>query len=523
MGLKAESFVLRPIRPFLLKYSMPEEIKQERILMRGVNWVGDAVMAMPALWAIRRAFPNAKLSLLVKPWVAGLFERDPNVDEIILYEDVHKNLSGKIRLAHELREKNFDRAILLQNALDAALVAYLARIPERIGYSRDMRGPFLSKKIPYNGEDRKGHHIKYFLNLLEEAGIPAGPVNESPWIYLDLEERLKARSLISDLTRPVIGLNPGAAFGSSKKWPPERFGELADRIASGLNGTAIIFGSKAEEKTAREIMKIAPETRSFAGKTTLRELAALLSECDALVTNDSGTMHVGYAVGTPLVALFGSTSVELTGPPAHGNIVIKKDIPCSPCFVRECPKKHTRCMQEITPEEVFMALKKILPVSRAVFFDRDGTLCRDADFLRTRGDLEVFKDIGELAKLKELGFKLIGITNQSGIGRGIVEEGFVKEINRVFIQEHGFDAFYYCPHLPDENCSCRKPSPGMLIKARKDFGLDLRRSYVVGDKERDILAGEAVGARGILLEENSGTPGLKSAVEFIINAENGSY
>ena len=503
----------------LLKYSMPDN--QKRILIRGVNWVGDAVMSMPAISAIRRAFPGAKISLLVKPWVAGLFEKDPNVDEIILYEDGHKSLSGKWELARQLKGKNFDAAILLQNAIDAAIIAFLARIPRRIGYSRDMRGILLTDKIPYKGEDRKEHHIKYFLNLLKEAGISAEPVNKAPWIYLDMEERLKARSLIRNLKRPVIGLNPGAAFGSSKRWPPERFGEVAKKIAGELKGSALIFGAKTEEKTAEEIMKVAPGTVSFAGKTTLRELAALISECDALITNDSGTMHVGYAVGTPLVALFGSTSPGLTGPP-EGDIVIKKDISCSPCFKRECKERNMECMLAITPDEVFSSLRRILPFNRAVFFDRDGTLCRDAGFLKTWKDFEVFEDIEELKKLKGLGFKLIGVTNQSGIGRGIVEEGFVNEVNTFFMEEHGFNAFYYCPHLPEDRCLCRKPSPGMLIRAKKDFRLDLKGSYMVGDKERDIIAGEAAGARGVLIKEGSEVKNLKEAVEFIIKAENDS-
>jgi len=481
-------------------------------------------MSMPAISAVRKAFPGAKLSLLVKPWVAGLFEKDPNVDEIIFYQEEHKGFSGKLELARRLKGQKFDLAILLQNAIDAAIIAFIARIPRRIGYSRDMRGFLLTDKIPYKGEDRKGHHIGYFLNLLKEAGISAEPVNKAPWIYLDMEERLKARSLIRNLKRPVIGLNPGAAFGSSKRWPPERFGEVAKKIAGELKGTSVIFGSKAEERTAEEIMKPAPEALSFAGKTTLRELAALISECDALITNDSGTMHVGYAVGTPLVALFGPTSPRLTGPPPAGNIVIKKDVPCSPCFERECPEKHTQCMLGISADEVFNALKRVLPFNRAVFFDRDGTLCRDVDFLNNWQDFEVFKDIGEVQKLKELGFKLIGVTNQSGIGRGIVNEGFVKDANRFFIEEHGFDAFYYCPHLPEDNCSCRKPSPGMLVRARTEFSIDLKGSYMIGDKEGDIIAGEAAGTRGLLLKGPSPNSfaSLKECVEFIIKAENDS-
>ncbi len=508
-------------------------------MIRGVNWVGDAVMTMPAIRALRAAMPGRRLTLLVKPWVAGLFEKDPNIDEIMPYGDEWKGVNGKLALALALRRKDFQKAILLQNAFEAALLTFLAGIPERIGYGRDGRGFLLTTSVPFRGEDRSMHHSEYYLNLLEKAGIvkeTGGPI-APPWIYLDLEERLKARDSIKGLKRPVIGLNPGAAFGSSKRWPHSRFRELASMITGGLGGSVLVFGSEKEKSAAGEIARGMEGAVSMAGKTTLRELAAFISECDALVSNDSGTMHVGYAVGSPVVALFGSTSPALTGPPAGGNTVIRKDIPCSPCFRRECAiaGKKMPCMENIPASEVFEALKKILPSQKAVFFDRDGTLCRNANYLSCWEDFEPFSDgMAELPRLKKAGFKLVGVTNQSGINRGLVKEGFVKEVGGYFTREHGFDAFYHCPHHPDEFCPCRKPSPGMLYSARRDLGINLSNSYMIGDTAADVLAARAAGAKAVLIKTGAGefffspdflapdfiASSLKEAINYIMESEN---
>ncbi len=368
-----------------------------------------------------------------------------------------------------------------------------------MGYGRGGRGFLLTRPVPYKGQDRRMHHIDYYLEMLRQAGIEAKP--STPWVYLSLEERLKARETLKDLRRPVVGIAPGATYGSSKRWPTERFASVSERVIRELGGSVVLFGSEAERKVADEIMKnIGHEGAvSMAGKTGLRELVSLVSECDVLLTNDSGPMHIAYAVGAPLVAIFGSTEPALTGPPSAGGEVVRKPLPCSPCFERECGEGTLKCMEAVGPDEVFEAVKRRLPKLRAVFFDRDGTLIRDADYLRRWEDFEALPGLDELKGLKERGFKLIGVTNQSGVARGIVEEGFVREVNDLFIKNYGFDGFYCCPHHPEERCPCRKPEPEMAVRARLHHGIDLRRSYVVGDKEDDMLLAKAVGAKGILV------------------------
>jgi heptosyltransferase-2 len=506
----------------------------KNLLVRGVNWIGDSVMTLPALRALRKAMPEAKISLLVKPWVSPLFEKNPNIDEIITYSDKYKGIIGKIKLSRMLNKKKFCGAILFQNAFDAALITFLARIKERAGYNRDGRGFLLTTAVSVSENELKTHQINYYLNLLEQSGINAK--YSDPCIYLTLDERLRARKFLQDMKRPIVGINPGATYGSTKRWFPERFAEIANWFISDTGGSTVIFGSESEIDIADEIFrKVIPEFRapnsllSLTGKTSLRELISLISECDVFVTNDSGSLHIAYAVGTPLIAIFGSTDPELTGPPpgANGdsNVVITPDVPCSPCFERTCKNNDMRCMYAIISDDVYYGIKKILPDKPAVFFDRDGTLCRDAGYLNKYDDLHIFNDIDTVKLLKEKGFKLIGVTNQSGIARGIVDEGFVKEVNNIFIKQYGFDDFYYCPHHPDEHCPCRKPEPKMLLRARAEHRIDLKKSYVIGDKEADMLLSKAVGAKGILVQTGEARESeyadfiakdLKGAVNWIL-------
>ncbi len=470
----------------------------ERVLVRGVNWVGDAVMTLPALRSIRKALPQSKISLLVKPSVAPLFENCPDIDELLLYEERYLGNIGKLRLANMLRKKHYDIAILLQNAFDAALITFLARIPERIGYDRDSRKIFLTKPLHYNKQDRKVHHIHYYLDLLKAAGMDA--IYSHPWLRLSLDERLAARARLSELKRPILGINPGATYGSSKRWLPERFSEVAGWFINETQGSTVIFGGRNEVPIAEEIYRHVPINKlMLAGKTSLRELIALISECDIFVTNDSGPMHIAYAVGTPLTAIFGSTSADLTGPVGAGNAVVRADIECSPCFERRCDKDFIRCMFAVTSEEVYSRVKELLPTKKAVFFDRDGTLCRDADYLNRWEDFELLPGVERLRSLKEDGYELIGVSNQSGVAKGIIVEDFVREVNQLFIDNYGFTDFYYCPHSPADNCPCRKPEPEMLFRARAAYGIDLKRSFIVGDKDVDMLLAKAVGARSILV------------------------
>jgi len=517
----------------------------QKILIRGVNWIGDAVLTLPAIKSIRHAFPESHIALLVKPWVSDLFKENRDIDEIILYDDCHRGIRGRMRLSRELRAKKFDTAILLQNAFDAALITWLAGIPKRIGYKRDGRGLLLTDAVPITHEILEQHQVNYYLDLLNSAGIKASATE--PYIPISEPERTWARnhlsSSFSDSTTPLIGINPGAAYGSAKRWLPERFAELIIKIFTEINGRVIIFGGESETEIANEIIteinrlkiKLKIETSPsslliMSGKTDLRELASLISECDAFITNDSGPMHMASALFVPVIAIFGSTSPVRTGPFGQIHKIISTDIPCSPCMKRVCPEEHLRCMTDITAQEVFTAVTEVLPVNRAVFLDKDGTMIEDKNYLNSFDDLVIMRGAkSSLKKLKGAGFKLICVTNQSGIARGIVDRKFVIDSNAYLQRELSLDDSYYCPHHPDEKCSCRKPEPVMLLKAGNKHKIYLKSSYVIGDKESDVMLAKNAGAKGILLsstplfEDSSASfiaGDLNDAVKWILENEN---
>lgn len=528
-----------------------------KILIRGVNWIGDAVITIPAVQSVCKAFPDAHITILVKPWVADIFRGIPGIDEIILYDERFRGLSGKLRLANKLRKKKFDTAILFQNAFDAALISRLAGIPERIGYKRDGRGLLLTSAIPVTESNLRQHQVYYYLDLLKSVDIK--PSETRPYLPLTDDERKQARetlsSYFSDTGIPLIGINPGATFGSAKRWPPENFSALIIKIITELNGRAVLFGGPGEVEIANEIvssvrlqMRTNDERRTtndeeqtrgalqqsaddrrvlvMSGKTNLRELAALISECDVFVTNDSGPMHMASALLVPVIAIFGSTDSTATGPFGEGHKVITKHLSCAPCMQRECPEKHLKCMTDITADEVFDTVKESLAVNKAVFLDKDGTIIEDKNYLNNFDDLVILSGAKKsLQKLKKAGFRLIGVTNQSGIARGIVDEKFVNESNEYLSKQLGVDDFYYCPHHPDERCSCRKPEPLMPLKARLKHKINLKASYIIGDKESDVLLARKVGATGILLSstplfENTGASfiakDIQDAVEWIL-------
>ena len=500
-------------------------VSQKKILIRGVNWIGDAVMTIPAVHAIRRAYPEAHISLLLKPWVAEIFRGSPDIDEIILYEQNFNGLAGKFRLAGLLRRQKFDCAILLQNAFDAALLTWLAGIPERIGYKRDGRGFLLTHALPVTEDILAGHQVYYYLHIVNAIGIKTDETR--PFIHVSDNERAAASNLVSssfqDAHLPLIGINPGATYGSAKRWLPERFAEIIIKIIDEAHGNVILFGGEAEVEIADEIISEVKKTRStdiesrilvMSGKTSLRELASLIAQCSAFITNDSGPMHMASALLVPTVAIFGSTNRHATGPFGKGHRTIFRDLPCAPCMQRKCREEHLECMTGISAGEVFNALREVLPDTRAVFLDKDGTIIEDKNYLNSFDDLVVLPRAKEsLHKLKQAGFTLIGVTNQSGIARGIVDEQFVQDSNKRLEETLMIDDFYYCPHHPDDKCSCRKPEPLMALQARLNHKINLKESYVIGDKESDALLAAKIGATGILL---SSTPQFKgSSAAFI--------
>ena len=322
-----------------------------KVMVRATNWLGDAVMSLPAVRAIRGIFPHAQVSVVARPSVADLYERETCVDQVIPY--TAHGFAARRAFAVGLRTHRFDCAILLQNAFDAALMAWMAGIPERIGYRRDARGWLLTRAIavPEAGEIPR-HERFYYLELLRRAGLMEH-FPETSAIRLDAIPAARdagMRRLAEwGITGPVIGVSPGAAYGSAKRWLPERFVETSRM----LSGSVLVFGAPSElELCAR----VAAETdgRNLAGETSLREFIELASVCRLFLTNDSGAMHVASALGVPTVAVFGATDDTTTGPTGPTARVVRAHAECSPCLLRECPIDH-RCMVRVTADQVAAA------------------------------------------------------------------------------------------------------------------------------------------------------------------------
>jgi heptosyltransferase-2 len=346
----------------------------KNILIRGTNWVGDAVLSIPAIKEIRRLFPKARISLLVRPWVRDIYSAAEFVDEILVYDKdgIHRGWAGFGRLTADLRRRRFDLAILLQNAFEAALIAWCARIPARVGYARDGRRLLLTHACAIDPAVRQAHQAYYYLGILSGAGWleerlwERGECAFSIGLTISDSDRIAARGILraSGVRQgeTVVGINPGAFYGEAKRWLPDRYAAVADVLVERYQARIVLFGSISDRPVAEAVaanMKHPPVI--LAGRTTLGQLMGLIRECSLLITNDSGPMHLAAALDVPQVAIFGSTSETATGPLSREAAVLKHPVECNPCFLRKCPTDF-RCMTGISVAQVLEAVQRRLDV-----------------------------------------------------------------------------------------------------------------------------------------------------------------
>lgn len=517
------------------------------VLVRGPNWLGDAVMCEPALRGLTQLFPEAEITLLVKPAIAELFIGHPALARVLIYDDKgrHAGLTGKWTLAGLLRRHRFDLAVLLQNAFEAALLAFLAGVPRRYGYATDGRSFLLSEPVAVPDRRTILHQVQYYWNLLKPLGLTGDPPAPKLIVSSDEEAAMGRRLAQAGITPSdlVVGINPGSTYGGAKRWLPERFAEAASGISRmlekqhGQRVGVVILGAKGEEVLGREIAaRLTAPTAVLSGATTIRELMAAMKRCSLLVTNDTGPMHIATAVQVPVVAIFGPTDWRTTSPYGAPHAIVRQSVDCAPCLLRECPIDH-RCMTGVSVEMVQeAAVKQVAGLSGSsrlsgssslnqinetnqinqinqthvldgvtVFLDRDGTLNYDPGYLKSAAELRLLPGVGvSLARLKAAGAKLVVVTNQSGIGRGFFTHRDLEAVHArlqglLEQEEAALDAIYFCPHHPDDRCRCRKPGTAMVERAVSELQLDLMRSYLIGDHARDMQLAKYVGAKAVLL------------------------
>jgi heptosyltransferase-2 len=333
-----------------------------KIIIRAPNWVGDAVLALPAVAAVRRGFPRSEVWVAAKSGAGDLFAAAGLADRTVALPG-DNSLRSIRQAARELGGQSLDAGLLLTNSFGSALLFYLARIPERWGYAADGRSLLLTRAVRRKSADVPRHHVHYYLDLVAALGLEAS----RPEVRLSLPAqdveaaRVRLRALGLDPARPLVVLCPGASYGPAKRWPAERFARTAALLQERRGAEVLVIGSAPELEIAESVRnKLARKPAVLTGQTSLRELMGLIGRATILLSNDTGPMHLANALGVPVVGVFGPTDPAATGPLRPPSRVVKRDVPCWPCYYRECPLDH-RCMTLILPEDVAAAAESIWP------------------------------------------------------------------------------------------------------------------------------------------------------------------
>jgi heptosyltransferase-2 len=316
------------------------------LVVRSPNWLGDAVMALSAVRNLKTLAGHEPLTVAAPEKLAALWQACPFVDQVLSLPQP-KSIRA---VSGQLRAGKFGTALLLPNSLRSALEAFLAGIPRRVGYARGFRGFFLTRTVPVPARNPVRLHQKfYYLDLAATLGAPAD----------DSFPALRKSSTIPSASPPQIAICPGAEYGPAKRWPIENFVAVAKQLIEKRGARVVILGAPGDAALAAELAAQVPGAENRAGQTTLGEFMAALESSRLVVCNDSGAMHLASALGVPTAAIFGSTEPALTGPLGSRTTVLRHHVPCSPCFLRECPIDFA-CMRSLTPERILGAAEKLL-------------------------------------------------------------------------------------------------------------------------------------------------------------------
>ncbi|MDQ3088991.1 MAG: lipopolysaccharide heptosyltransferase II [Acidobacteriota bacterium] len=339
-----------------------------KIVVRGTNWVGDAVMTIPALRELRRIFPDSQISLYIRAWTKGIFQDALFIDELITFDREKSSFKTVLSQAKIWREEKFDLAVLFPNSFESALLAKLGKVPQRFGYAKDGRSFLLTNAVKIPDWKNKRHEVFYYLNLVAEIEKrffgTSTALESEPRFELTVSESRKAeaRKFLAqngvDLPKKIIVFCAGSANSPAKRWETSSFAKLGDMLKSNLDVEVVLDGAKNEVEISQEVAaKMLTKPIVLTGKTSLAEGMAILSVADLLVSNDTGAAHISAALGTKTLVIFGPTNPLTTQP--LGSEIIRQDVECSPCNFRVCPIDH-RCMTRISADEVFRKAAQLL-------------------------------------------------------------------------------------------------------------------------------------------------------------------
>lgn len=352
----------------------------KRVVVRGTNWVGDSLMTVPALRALRRVLPDANITLVIRPSAQGIFSGTDFVDDVLLYD--RKGVFSVIPQIREWKRRKFDLAVLFQNAFEAALIPFLAGVPLRLGYATESRQALLTHPLALPDWRSSRHEVFYYLYLvtaLEQMLFGTSSICEAvPDASIEISDARKAEA--TDLLRAhgvredqlVVALCPGSINSRAKRWPAEAYAALADRLIDSQR-QVLLIGSKEEAHVSDEVTsRMRHRPIVLTGKTTLDQITAVLAGVDLIVTNDTGPAHIGAALGRPTIVIFGPTNPLTTRPFSPAAEILRHPPDCAPCMLRDCPIDH-RCMTAITVDEVFERSHALL--KRSSFAKTVRSLC----------------------------------------------------------------------------------------------------------------------------------------------------
>jgi heptosyltransferase-2 len=333
-----------------------------KILVRGTNWIGDAVMTIPAIRKLRTLFPNAKLTLQTREWARGILDQGNLFDEIITPR-------GFLEQVKEIRRRRFDLAIVLPNSFSSALAVRMAGVKRRFGYAAERRSLLFTDPVEIPEWKDTRHEVFYYLELI--AAVERSyfdrvtePTELEPRLVIPDSAAASGRALLAkrgvDMNRKIVAIAPGSTNSRAKRWLPERFAELNDRLQSELNCNVILLGSKDDREISEHVSDLSVKKPfDLTGETDIKLAAAILAEIDVLVSNDMGLAHLAPAVGTRTLVIFGPTNQLTTRPMSEHASIISANVECAPCMLRDCPIDH-RCMTRVSVEQVFASTAKML-------------------------------------------------------------------------------------------------------------------------------------------------------------------
>lgn len=503
--------------------------KKYRILVIRLSSLGDIILTTPVLDVLKDNYRNSEISFLTKQKYQGLFESDPRVYSVIYFEPEGKDkgISGLLRLIKNLNHQKVDLIVDLHSNLRSSLIRLLVKAKKKVHYRKKLIRRLLMvhfkrwKVKPISTIDNN-------LKSLGEMGIKAW--SRIPKLYSKNENKIWAENFFTEngllKDEILVGIAPGARW-EMKRWDLDKFFSVTKSLSQDLPAKILLVGDKDDLKPIEGIENYVGKERTIqAVDLPLDRLIPLVERCDLFISNDSGPMHLASAMGVPTIGIFGPTSPGLGfSPSGLEDKVFWAGVECSPCSLhgeKDCVKESRYCMYKIKPEKIIEEAKRILSANKVIFLDRDGTITEEKDFISKVEEIKFLPGSKEALKiLQGLGYKLVIVSNQSGVAREIITVEQVEKVNSFILKELEKDGIkiegiYYCPHHPDENCDCRKPRTGLIRAALQDHQLKLKGAWVIGDKLSDVLLGKNIKEKSILVLTGYGQ-GTKQKIESYSN------